>query len=173
MRTRTGTRLPAGAGPCAGMAFDGERGSIAAARAFAADFLARAADEHGVAVPRALVADAQLVVSELVTNAVKCAPGPCSVELRIQGRLLEIGVWDGASALPEPRPPEPGRIGQHGLEIVMALSEGFEVRQDPVGKRVTALLALAPLAEAGQDRPGPRPRDLRAPSESGQVGADA
>ncbi|MEE1764728.1 ATP-binding protein, partial [Streptomyces sp. SP17KL33] len=35
-----------------------------------------------------------------------------------------------------------GRVGQHGLEIVMAVAQGFEARQEPVGKRITARIAL-------------------------------
>lgn len=36
-----------------------------------------------------------------------------------------------------------GRVGQHGLEIVMAVARGFEVQREPVGKRITVRLALA------------------------------
>ncbi|MFE0388643.1 hypothetical protein ACFW1F_31845 [Streptomyces bungoensis] len=34
-------------------------------------------------------------------------------------------------------------MGQHGLEIVMTVAQGLEVQREPVGKRVTARLALA------------------------------
>jgi hypothetical protein len=36
-----------------------------------------------------------------------------------------------------------GRVGQHGLEIVMAVVQGFDVQREPVGKRITLRLALA------------------------------
>lgn len=141
---RAGAHAGAVAGTVAGMVFDGESASIAAARAFTAEFLAQAAAEFAVPVPPRAVDDAQLVVSELVTNAVKYASGPCAVRLGIGARALEITVWDTEPAAPVPRGPEPGRIGQHGLEVVVALCESFEVRRDRVGKHVTALIALAP-----------------------------
>lgn len=139
------TLRSAGFGLRAGVAFDGNTTSIAAARAFAAGFLEEARTRHGVAVPDRAVADAQLVVSELVTNACKYAPGPCAVNLEIRGPLLEITAWDTETTLPMARAAEPGRIGQHGLEIIFALCEGFDVRRDPVGKRITALVALGPV----------------------------
>jgi hypothetical protein len=40
------------------------------------------------------------------------------------------------------RAADPGRVGQHGLEIVMAISQGFEAQREPVGKRITARIAL-------------------------------
>ncbi len=95
-------------------------------------------------VPPRVRADAQLVVSELVTNASKYAPGPCVLDLEIRGPFLEITSWDSDATLPMARAAEPGRIGQHGLEIVFALCDGFDVRREPVGKRITATLALAP-----------------------------
>ena len=133
-------------GPCprATAAYDGGTGSIAVARALAADFLDEARDRYGVAVPPQVRADAQLVVSELVTNASKYAPGPCVLDLEIRGPFLEITSWDSDATLPMARAAEPGRIGQHGLEIVFALCDGFDVRREPVGKRITATLALAP-----------------------------
>jgi hypothetical protein len=33
-------------------------------------------------------------------------------------------------------------VGQHGLEIVMAVAQGFEVQREPVGKRITVRIAL-------------------------------
>lgn len=128
-----------------GAAYDGDTGSIAVARAMAAAFLDRARDRHGLPVPAQAHADAQLVVSELVTNAVKYAPGPCVLNLEIRGPVLEITTWDTDATLPLARAAEPGRIGQHGLEIVFALCDGFEVRREPVGKRITVRLALGPI----------------------------
>lgn len=145
-----GPRRQAGPDTWAGAAYDGESGSIAMARAFTADFLARTAEARGVDVPRSVVADAQLVVSELVTNACKFAPGPCALNLEllsgrqggVRGTVLEITLWDTDSAMPIARAAEPGRIGQHGLEIILALCEGYDVRREPVGKRIKVRIAL-------------------------------
>jgi anti-sigma regulatory factor (Ser/Thr protein kinase) len=141
-RNRRGS---AGQGIWAGAAYDGQPGAIAEARALTAGFLERARAEHGAEVPARADADAQLVVSELVTNAFKYAPGPCALNLEIRGPVLEITVWDTNTALPIARAAEPGRIGQHGLEIVFAVAEGFDVRREPVGKRITVTIALGPI----------------------------
>lgn len=84
----------------------------------------------------------QLVVSELVTNARKYAPGPVLLDLRIVGDVIEVVVWDGDPVLPVARAADAGRVGQHGLEIVMAVAQGFEAQREPVGKRTTARIAL-------------------------------
>ncbi|MFF7157349.1 ATP-binding protein [Streptomyces sp. NPDC008139] len=137
-----GPHQQAGQDIWAGAAYDGETGSIAAARAFTADFLAGVTGGRARPIPAVVVADAQLVVSELVTNACKFAPGPCALNLEIQGADLVITVWDTDSSMPLARAAEPGRIGQHGLEIILAVCEGFDVRREPVGKRIKVRVAL-------------------------------
>jgi anti-sigma regulatory factor (Ser/Thr protein kinase) len=42
----------------------------------------------------------QLVVSELVTNARKYAPGPCLLNLEISEGAVQISVWDSSTTLP-------------------------------------------------------------------------
>src|SRR5689334_23124442 len=121
---------------------DGSTGCIARARHFATDFLSRTTAALGRPIAARTAEMAPLVVSELVTNACKYAPGPIQMDLQITGRFLEITVWDSDPVLPMARAAEPGRIGQHGLEIVMIVAEGFEVQREKVGKRVTARLAL-------------------------------
>ncbi|MEV5085970.1 ATP-binding protein [Streptomyces sp. NPDC056159] len=85
----------------------------------------------------------QLVVSELVTNARKYVPGPCMLTLEATGGAVDITVWDSEPTLPTARAADPGRVGQHGLEIVLAVSEGFTARREPVGKRITVTIPLA------------------------------
>ncbi|MGW2858787.1 ATP-binding protein [Streptomyces sp. NPDC001205] len=126
----------------ASAALDGEGGCIAEARHFAADFLARVRDQQGVQVSQRAVDLTCLVVSELVTNALKYAPGPALMDVRITGGEVEIVVWDSDPVLPAARAADAGRVGQHGLEIVMSVVNGFEARKEPVGKRITARVAL-------------------------------
>jgi anti-sigma regulatory factor (Ser/Thr protein kinase) len=90
----------------------------------------------------------QLVVSELVTNAVKYAPGPIALELRILDGAVRVSVWDSAPVLPDVAAGDPRRVGGHGLEITLAVSQAYEVHREPVGKRVTALIALTDGPEA-------------------------
>ncbi|CAL9291762.1 ATP-binding protein [Streptomyces sp. SudanB182_2057] len=126
----------------AAVALDGQGPSIARARHEAAAFLTRMRSEHGVPVSQRAVEVTQLVVSELVTNAQKYAGGPIVMDLRIAGDLVEVQVWDSDPVLPVARAADIGRVGQHGLEIVMALCQGLEITREPVGKRITARLAL-------------------------------
>ncbi len=120
---------------------DGE--SLAWTRRTARGFLARARDTHLVAVSERVTETVQLVVSELVTNARKYAPGPCLLDLTVTDSTVEISVWDSEPALPVAHAPDPARIGRHGLETVLAVSLRFEVLPDIMGKRVTAAVALA------------------------------
>lgn len=45
--------------------------------------------------------------------------------------------------LPSVQAADPERVGQHSLEIVMAVSQTFCVHREPVGKRITASVVLA------------------------------
>ncbi|MFE4861159.1 ATP-binding protein [Streptomyces sp. NPDC056670] len=122
--------------------FEGSE-EIAAARDMARNFLTSVQAEHGLPVSSRAMGVAQLVVSELVTNARKYAPGPCLVTLELHQGAVEITVWDSSTTLPLILAPDPTRVGQHGLEIVMATCRSFEVHREPVGKRIKAALVLA------------------------------
>ncbi|MEU2618243.1 ATP-binding protein [Streptomyces sp. NPDC007157] len=124
------------------IALDGADGCIADARNQTSDFLTRAESAPGLPVPARTRELAQLVVSELVTNALKYAPGPVLLRLSAADGLVEIEVWDTDPTLPLARAADAGRVGQHGLEIVLALVRDFEARREPVGKRIIARLAL-------------------------------
>ncbi|MEU6587851.1 ATP-binding protein [Streptomyces sp. NPDC046881] len=123
-------------------ALDGDGTCIAEARHLAAGFLTRLRADHGILVPSRAMDLTQLVVSELVTNARKYAPGPVLLDLRVTDEVIEVAVWDSDPVLPVARAADPGRVGQHGLEIVMAVVQGFEAQREPVGKRITARIAL-------------------------------
>jgi len=86
-----------------------------------------------------LTENAQIVVSELVTNALLHGAGPATVRLRANRESLLIEVWDALAAPPEPRQHVADADGGRGLEIVSALSDswGYYSRED--GKVVWAL----------------------------------
>ncbi|WP_053748191.1 ATP-binding protein [Streptomyces sp. MMG1533] len=130
-------------------AFEGSE-PIAAARHAARRFMAEVQAVHGIPVSDRAMGTVQLVVSEFVTNAYKYAPGPCLLDLEVSGGAVQISVWDTEPTLPTACTEDPGRVGQHGLEIVMGVCRSFEVRREPVGKRVTASIVLA-------DDPGGHP----------------
>jgi anti-sigma regulatory factor (Ser/Thr protein kinase) len=131
-----------GLSPSAGAVYDGASDSIGAARNFAADFMERLQRAYRIALSTRVVGAVQLVVSELVTNVCKHAPGPCALDLVLVGRSLEIRVWDSSFRVPVPDVPDPGRVGRHGLEIVRALCGDIDVRRETVGKRVRVRIAL-------------------------------
>ncbi|BBC92178.1 hypothetical protein SRO_1002 [Streptomyces rochei] len=171
-RPPTGGRRSLPAEPTAAVAeFDGDPGCIAVARHEAARFLTRARAEHGVAVSARALDLTRLVVSEMVTNACKYAPGPIRMDLRITGARteeprIEISVRDSLPLPPVIRAAEPRRVGQHGLEIVLAVAESFEMRPEPPGrppgKRIIVRIALVDSRDtgrgAGADRPCARTR---------------
>ncbi|MGW7268941.1 ATP-binding protein [Streptomyces sp. NPDC054864] len=134
--------------------------SIAEARHLALDFLTRAQADQDVAVSARAMDLTQLVVSELVTNARKYAPGPMLMELRIVDSTVAVTVHDSARASPVARPEDPHRIGGHGLEIVKAVAQNFHVHLEPAGKRVTAHIALAGEPASGAHGTG-SPRSPR------------
>ncbi|MEU5256340.1 ATP-binding protein [Streptomyces longwoodensis] len=127
---------------------------IAEARHLARSFLADVQAVHGIPVSDSVKGAVQLVVSELVTNARKYAPGPCLMTLKICDGAVEVTVWDSEPCLPVAQTADPGRIGRHGLEIVMAICRSFEMHREPVGKRIVAAVVLAddPLGDEASDQ---------------------
>jgi hypothetical protein len=127
---------------------------IGAARDLARSFLAQLQVTHGVPVSGRTSDAVELVVSELVTNAHKFAPGPCLVSLEYAYGAVHVTVRDSNPSLPVFRAPDPARIGHHGLEIVMAVSESLEFHEDPVGKQVISAITLSDDGGIhGVDRP--------------------
>jgi hypothetical protein len=122
--------------------YTGEPGSIAEARAFAAQFLEQLRTEWCATVDERTEGAVLLVVSELVTNADRHSNGPYILELEGTDASVTVLVYDSSAALPRRFPRDPGRIGKHGLEIVHALSRQLAAERVPVGKRVRATLEL-------------------------------
>ncbi|MEU3288959.1 ATP-binding protein [Streptomyces longwoodensis] len=126
----------------AGFTLAEDGGCLADARHCAAAFLDQARADHRVRVSARARDLTQLVISELVTDARKYAPGPVLVELRLSVRAVDVVVWDSEPTVPSARRADPGRIGPHGLEIVQAVTEELFVEQEPAGKRITARITL-------------------------------
>ncbi|MEU0036677.1 MULTISPECIES: ATP-binding protein [unclassified Streptomyces] len=127
----------------ASLTLDGDGSRIAQARHLAAAFLTKVRVEYGTPVAADTVQIVQLIVSELVTNARKYAPGPALLRLRTTGPVLRVELWDSNPVLPAAKATDPSRIRQHGLEIVAALARSVTVEQTSVGKRITADVVLA------------------------------
>ena len=91
------------------------------------------------------VADAALVVSELVSNAILHAyplPGErLKVAWVVADGFLEVAVSDGGSAtMPHDTHPGVSSVGGRGLAIVTHLCQTWGVRNDEVGLTVWAIL---------------------------------
>jgi two-component sensor histidine kinase len=94
------------------------------------------------AMPAALVYDALLVVSELVTNAIRASCGRLTLTLTIDASGLSIIVSDDAAGRPEiTRATENDETGR-GLSIVASLSLASGVRPSQDGKEVWAHLPV-------------------------------
>ncbi|MFF2385687.1 ATP-binding protein [Streptomyces sp. NPDC058108] len=131
-----------GPSPAVSAVVDGAA-QIGETRDAARSFLESLQAVHGFPVSQRAMSVVQLVVTELVTNAHKYAPGPCLLTLEINEGAVAVTVWDSSTTPPLILPPDPTRIGQHGLEIVMAVCRSFEVHREPVGKRIRAAVILA------------------------------
>ncbi|MFG3072940.1 ATP-binding protein [Streptomyces sp. NPDC048225] len=121
--------------------FRGGSAMIPAARDVVHGFVARLA-ERDVDLADTFPDAARLVASELVTNAVRHAPGPCRLELTLVGDAVEIAVTDTGDAFPTFLPRDPLRIGRHGLEIVTRLCGEVITKPNATGKTVSARLPL-------------------------------
>jgi CheY-like chemotaxis protein/anti-sigma regulatory factor (Ser/Thr protein kinase) len=88
-----------------------------------------------------IAADAQLVVSELVTNAVVHAGSPSDLRVVAKPGVLRIEVGDDAQASPEPQEVHDAGPGGRGLLIVSALSLAWGIDPRNGGKVVWAELA--------------------------------
>ena len=96
-----------------------------------------------------LVDSAEMVVSELVTNALRYGSGPVDLTLALTDRTLRIAVADEGTSLPAPRDAASDAQGGRGLQIVELLADSWEVVVRLTGKTVTGLLTVP------EKQPGP------------------
>ncbi|MFC8371867.1 MULTISPECIES: ATP-binding protein [unclassified Streptomyces] len=103
--------------------------------------------------------NAELVLSELVTNALRVpAPGDRQVGVRISRSvadgLLRIEVSDAGGGRPEVREPGEDETGGRGLLLVAALAHrwGYETRPAGIGKTVFAELKAPDIVAAPEVR---------------------
>jgi anti-sigma regulatory factor (Ser/Thr protein kinase) len=90
---------------------------------------------------------AAIVVSELVTNAVRHGGGAVAFTVEAHDERVMLRVADGSSVVPRRR--EPDGSGGRGLAVIEALAAGWDVRDYQGGKQLSVQL---------QPYPGPLPR---------------
>jgi anti-sigma regulatory factor (Ser/Thr protein kinase) len=89
-----------------------------------------------------VIADAELIVSELLSNAINASCTRTELMLSAREDCVRIEVHDDASGLPQPRHPDSADLHGRGLLIVSALATDWGVETSARGKRVWAELAL-------------------------------
>ena len=83
----------------------------------------------------------ELVISELVTNAIRYGEPPIQLRL-IRGRAIICEVSDGGSSAPHLRRARAFDEGGRGLLLVAQLAQRWGTRHRAVGKTIWAEIAL-------------------------------
>jgi anti-sigma regulatory factor (Ser/Thr protein kinase) len=117
-------------------AFEASPDAPRAARQFVGEML----EGLGCAKP---VSDAELVVSELVTNAVNHAKTDLTVTLAFSRAAIRIEVRDRHTTPPTPRSPSALSTSGRGLPLIDALTNSWGVHKFGGGKVVWAQIARA------------------------------
>jgi anti-sigma regulatory factor (Ser/Thr protein kinase) len=88
-----------------------------------------------------LLDDALLLVSEVVTNAVKHGREPVRLQVDCDGAGIVVAVEDGNPAMPRTRRMDRRRHSGRGLMLVQRLAADWGVRRTDGGKQVWFRLA--------------------------------
>lgn len=104
------------------------------------------ADLDAAGIVQAAVRDAVLVISELLSNAIRHArplPGASvQVAWAVDNDSVEVAVSDGGGPTrPYPAHASVSSLGGRGLDIVEYLARTWGVRADPAGLTVWAVMA--------------------------------
>jgi anti-sigma regulatory factor (Ser/Thr protein kinase) len=114
-------------------------GAPGRARAFLTRFVRAKGAEQYTAEQYAV--DGQLVISELVTNAVQHACTEMSLDLKLTGAGLQVGVYDDGPGEPHITVAAQRETGGRGLAVVASLTKEWGVQfAERGGKRVWCLI---------------------------------
>jgi anti-sigma regulatory factor (Ser/Thr protein kinase) len=94
-----------------------------------------------------MIPDAELLVSELVTNAVLHARSASRVTIERLGTTLRISVFDTSPTRPRLRNYGPEAVTGRGLLLVDRISQRGGVDQLPTGKSVWFEIDASPVPE--------------------------
>jgi anti-sigma regulatory factor (Ser/Thr protein kinase) len=95
-----------------------------------------------------LVDDVLLVVSELVTNALRHGSGQITLTLEVDGELVVVTVGDEGPGRPRVLDPvERGAEGGRGLALVAAVGQDWGVRPTADGGKVVWCVLAPPGAD--------------------------
>jgi anti-sigma regulatory factor (Ser/Thr protein kinase) len=122
------------------LAFNPEAESVALTRGFTAGVLQGAG--WGAQVDTAV-----LLVSELVTNVVRHARGPCALVVSFGAEAVELSVEDGNPRMPAARLADALDEDGRGLLLLGAMARDWGVRLLPEGKAIWFVLGRSEPAE--------------------------
>jgi len=88
------------------------------------------------AVDQDLLSSIELLVSELVTNAVLHASSAARLDVHVTRGNIRVEVFDDDATLPELRTPDPRRAGGRGLQLVDAIASRWGSEPQLTGKVV-------------------------------------
>lgn len=109
-----------------------------------------------------LSARAELVASELATNALRHGGGGLHVAVRATGSSVRIEVTDASPSAPRPRRPATDDPGGRGMLVVDAVADDWGVEPSPTGDGKVVWVVLqrhgagrqqAGRQQAGRQRP--------------------
>ncbi|MFD9080174.1 ATP-binding protein [Streptomyces erythrochromogenes] len=113
--------------------------SAAAAREHVRELLLLA----GVDLDSVTAADALLVTSELVTNAIRHGDGVTAFRADIADDVLRLSIADANPHLPAARTGTVDHPGGYGWPLIQRLSEHVDCSTRPDGKTITTALRLS------------------------------
>jgi sigma-B regulation protein RsbU (phosphoserine phosphatase) len=121
-------------------------------------------------VPVDLLEDVELVISELVTNALRAACETVTLTVSHAESRVRVGVWDNAAGVPTLLSPTISEGHGRGLRIVAAVSDDWGVEVADDGKEVWAVLGVPAVTPDGSRA---RSRDVTASRVAERVPLDA
>jgi anti-sigma regulatory factor (Ser/Thr protein kinase) len=133
--------------------FPCEPQSVAAARHFVREVL------HGR--ERDLIDAAELMVSELASNALQHAQSDFEITVDTRGHRVRVGVRDSGDGEPRLRSPEPRSHSGRGLRVVDALSADWGVTRRTQGKLVWFILQAPDQAQISAPAAAKQPQPTR------------
>lgn len=94
----------------------------------------RLVEAHCPALPAERLDTARLLVTELVSNAVRHGAGPVLLALAASGDRLRVGVEDDSPSMPVMVSAPVGAQGGHGLHLVADLASRWGVARRDAGR---------------------------------------
>ena len=133
--TADGTREPA--------CWRDTSGATPTTAAAARDRVGQLLQRAGISLDSVTAADALLVTSELVTNAIRHGGGVIAFHAGITDDALHVSVADPSPRTPSVRMQGPAQPGGFGWPLIQHLAERVDISSRPDGKTITTTLRLA------------------------------